>query len=298
MPIFISYSHNNSEFATNLATQLVQHKARVWIDEWELSVGDSIIARIQDAIEGASALLVILSQDSVKSEWCIKELNTGLIRELDERRVIVLPVLMEDCEIPLFLRDKKYADFTKDYDKGLQDVLSAISPISSDTLNRHEEDEMYLDWSIDYGSINGLFALEITMVEQAKNEPYTILTTVRVVGNEIATKYYHELKKVGLDWFHRFTVLTKISEVADDKNTQLLLNDETKKEAKIHIQADDIDIHWSVHIESRRLGKDTGKSILIRIGGQLNLVCTSLSTTLRQLTKQENDLLKQIQSQF
>jgi hypothetical protein len=106
MPIFISYSHEDKTFVDRLAMQLVAYKAKVWLDKWELHVGDSLIKRIQDAIAGASALLVVLSKASVKSEWCKKELSAGLVRELEEKRVVVLPVLKEDCEVPLFLRDK------------------------------------------------------------------------------------------------------------------------------------------------------------------------------------------------
>jgi hypothetical protein len=85
MPIFISYSRADSDFATKLALQLIKHKATVWIDQWELHVGDSLVQRIQDAIQGTSGLLVILSKASVESEWCRKELSSGLIRELEEK---------------------------------------------------------------------------------------------------------------------------------------------------------------------------------------------------------------------
>ena len=71
----------------------MKHKANIWIDQWELHVGDSLIEKVQEAIRGASGLLVILSKASVESEWCKKELSSGLIRELEEKRVVVLPVL-------------------------------------------------------------------------------------------------------------------------------------------------------------------------------------------------------------
>jgi hypothetical protein len=131
MPIFISYSHNDSNFAIRLASDLVEQKTSVWIDKWEMQVGDSIINRIQEAITDASALIIVLSTASVESEWCKKELSAGLIRELDEKRVIVLPVLKEDCSIPMFLRDKMYADFRTDYAVGLKDILRAVSRISA-----------------------------------------------------------------------------------------------------------------------------------------------------------------------
>lgn len=103
MPIFISYSHADKTFVNKLATHLVRHNAHVWIDSWELNVGDSLIQRIQQAIQESSALLVVLSKASVQSEWCKKELNAGLVRELEEKKVLVLPVLVEDCDIPIDL---------------------------------------------------------------------------------------------------------------------------------------------------------------------------------------------------
>src|SRR5712691_6770427 len=136
MPVFISYSHQDERFATRLAAQLVKHKARVWIDQWELHVGDSLLERIQAAMQGASALIVILSKAAVDSEWCKKELSSGLLRELEERKVVVLPVLMEDCQIPLFVRGKRYADFRHDFDRGLQDILEAVAAVTSDSLGR------------------------------------------------------------------------------------------------------------------------------------------------------------------
>src|SRR6266481_551265 len=98
MPIFISYSHRDTEFVDRLSAQLVLHKARVWVDRWELNVGDSLIDRVQSALQTATALVVVLSKGSVESEWCRKEFSAGLLRELEERRVVVLPVLIEDCE--------------------------------------------------------------------------------------------------------------------------------------------------------------------------------------------------------
>jgi TIR domain len=76
----------------------------VWLDKWELSVGDSLIDKIQDALTESSAILIILSRNSVTSNWCRKELNAGLIRELEEKKSILIPCVIDDCELPLFLR--------------------------------------------------------------------------------------------------------------------------------------------------------------------------------------------------
>jgi TIR domain len=298
MPIFISYSHQDSDFALNLAMQLVTHKAKVWIDKWELNVGDSIIDRIQNAVEGATALLVILSKASVASEWVKKELNSGLIRELDEKRVIVLPILIEDCKIPMFLRDKKYADFTKDYDEGIQEVLKAIASISSQTLGRHEEVDRHLDWSIDYKIFEDIFTIDITIVEQAKDQPYTILTVIKIIADKVTTKRYKMFIEAGLDWFELSVIVCELARGASTKDIRLLLRDEHVQTTKIYMHDPKIKATSIADVTSRRLGNDTGRDILIDISGQLKGICEDQLKTLRELTPEESKKMKQIQAVF
>jgi predicted nucleotide-binding protein len=133
MALFISYSHQNKDFVDKLAAHLVQHKARVWIDRWELNVGDSIIDKIQNAIQESDALIVVVSKASMDSQWCKKELSSGFLRELEEKRIVVMPILLENCEMPVFLRGKKYTDFRTDFNEGLFQTLEAIAKVTSDT---------------------------------------------------------------------------------------------------------------------------------------------------------------------
>src|SRR5207244_9992543 len=130
MPYFISHSHKDKDFVDRLAAELAFRRRHVWVDRWELRVGESILNRIQEALTEASGLIIVLSKASVGSEWCKKELSAGLLRELDERQVIVLPALLEDCDIPLFLRDKKYADFRTNFDNGLKELLDATAGVT------------------------------------------------------------------------------------------------------------------------------------------------------------------------
>lgn len=85
MSVFISYSRNDSQFVEKLSITLVQNKINVWLDKWAMKPGDSLEPRIQQALSDSSYLLVVLSKSSVESPWCKKELNTGLLRELEEK---------------------------------------------------------------------------------------------------------------------------------------------------------------------------------------------------------------------
>ena len=298
MPVFISYSHQDSVFATELAAQLVKHKAKVWIDQWELHIGDSLIDRIQEAIQGASALIVILSKASINSEWCKKELSSGLLRELEEKRVVVLPTIIEECEIPLFLRGKMYADFRTDFDKGLRDTLEAVSRVTSEGLGRYEVPERTIDWAIDHGYIDDIFSMRITVVEQAQDQPYCVLTEIKINANEIATERYRRFEKEDIDWSERRAIVHEFARLSKNIDLRLLLEDEFPKTKKIEMRDQKIESAFDIQITARRLGEDTGRDILLNLTGQLESITEAQRLNLRAPTPGEIKKMKKIQEEF
>lgn len=296
MPIFISYSHDDKYFATRLAAQLFRHKRSVWIDEWELNVGDSLIERIQDAIQDASALIVILSKSSIQSEWVKKELSVALIRELDEKRVIVLPVLIDDIkrsDIPPFLKDKVYADFRTDFDKGLHDLLNATARITTEGLGRHEDPEFNFDWAIDWETRDNKLLIRIWIVQYAKNDPYSVLTQIHILGNDAATKRYRKFMGRDLDWFQRTTIICMIASFARENDLFLVLEDDFPEQAIFTFNDPRLGITFEVDLTSRRLGEDTGKDIVLNMGGQLADICKAQVEKQRELTEAEAEFVRQ-----
>ena len=129
--IFISHAHADNQTIERLAEEIEGSGFLCWLDLWELDVGDSIRRRVEDGIKAADWLIVALSSASVKSAWVTQELNMAFVRELEERHVFVLPVVLERCEIPLSLRDKFYADLSQDFNAGMQRLLERFKNIPS-----------------------------------------------------------------------------------------------------------------------------------------------------------------------
>jgi hypothetical protein len=283
MPIFISYSHEDKDFVDRLAAKLVKHKARVWIDRWELHVGDSIIERIQDAIQESDALIVVISEASMKSEWCKRELSSGLMRELEERKVLVLPALLEKCEMPVFLRGKKYADFTKNMSDGLNDILEAVASLTSDTQGRFQEKPDYhTDWSMDWGFTNeGLYVLRLTFVDHASNVPYVVLTETSIIGNEEASKHHAAQEKEGKEWLGRYAVLLTLGDFAKEHDDlQLIIEDSFPQKIDFLLGDPDQAFYYSVIVSARRMGQDTGRDVLIDYGNHFIMVVKQLKKTI------------------
>lgn len=269
MSIFISYSHQDKDFVDVLAAMLVKYKARVWLDRWELQVGDSIISRIQEAIQESDALIVVISKASMQSEWCKKELSAGFLRELEEKKVLVLPALKEECDMPVFLREKKYADFTKNFNDGLADILEAVASITSDTMGRIQEKPNYnIDWSIDWGFLNeGNYVLNLTFVDHGENFPYVVLTEVNVIADENATAHHKKNEADGKEYLTRYTIIRILSNFAKENNDlQIILDDSFPKKREIVMSDPNLNICFNVIVRCRRLGKDTGRDVLMDFG--------------------------------
>lgn len=124
--IFICHSSKDKSFVGKLALDLINAGIDVWYDKWEIKVGDSIIEKINSGIHQCSHMGIVLSPDSIKSDWVKRELNSGLMKEIKKKKVVVLPLLHKQCEIPPLLSDKKYADFTQSYNNGLVELLEVF----------------------------------------------------------------------------------------------------------------------------------------------------------------------------
>lgn len=129
--IFLAHSSKDNRFARRLAKDLRKRHIYVWIDEAEILVGDSLIAKLEEGIRTTEYLGVILSPNSIQSEWVRREVEIALNEEICGKRVKVLPILHEQCPIPPFLSGKLWADFSnpRAYSKGLETLMRRITPI-------------------------------------------------------------------------------------------------------------------------------------------------------------------------
>lgn len=109
---FLSHNSADKPFVRKLAADLRRNGFYAWVDEAEIKLGDSLIDKIEEGIETTDFLGVVLSQNSINSEWVKREVRVALTQEIHGKKVKVLPILLEQVDIPAFLSDKKYADFT------------------------------------------------------------------------------------------------------------------------------------------------------------------------------------------
>jgi hypothetical protein len=125
--IFISHSNKDKDFVIRLSNDLKIAGYQIWYSGWEIKVGNSIVKKINEGLAESSHLAVVLSPNSVTSEWVQRELNSVLMEQLSKRNITILPILYQECEIPLLLRDILYADMSTNYKAGLEQLLQALA---------------------------------------------------------------------------------------------------------------------------------------------------------------------------
>jgi hypothetical protein len=123
---FLSHSSKDKAIIRQVAADLSAEGITVWLDEQRIHVGDSIPEKIAQGLAQSDFFLIALSEHSVGSEWVKRELNNALVQEISKRNIAILPLKLSPCEIPGLIADKKYADFSKSYREGLDELITAI----------------------------------------------------------------------------------------------------------------------------------------------------------------------------
>jgi hypothetical protein len=113
--VFLSHNSKDKRFVRGLAYRLRKAGIRVWLDEAEIKVGESLIEKLREAIDSVDFLIVVLSQASIESAWVQKEVEIAMNQEIKYRKIKVLPLLKETVPLPGFLEGKLYLDFTTKY---------------------------------------------------------------------------------------------------------------------------------------------------------------------------------------
>ena len=123
---FISHSTKDKPFVRKLAADLVASGVKVWLDEQNILVGDSIPEKIAQGLAESDFFLIVVSENSVNSPWVKRELNSAIVHEIERRKVIVLPIKLDGAKMPDTINDKLYADFSKSYEDGLEKMIRSI----------------------------------------------------------------------------------------------------------------------------------------------------------------------------
>jgi len=135
--VFICHaSEDKRDFVRPLAEKLRQQHIEVWYDEFSLSIGDSLTQKIDEGLSKSRFGIVVLSPNFFKKPWAKRELNGLTMREMVEKRNLILPIwhrvtVQDVMEYSPPLADKKAGSSSDGINTLIRDLVKKIKPDES-----------------------------------------------------------------------------------------------------------------------------------------------------------------------
>ena len=126
--IFVSYSHQDQDFAQQLVNDLRTAGATVWYDVSGVGYGD-FIDRIDDALRQCEWLVLVLTPAAIASQYVKMEVNGALHRVQQGYMRAVIPVLGAPCapdSIPALWDVLHRYDATHNYPAAIAGICQAV----------------------------------------------------------------------------------------------------------------------------------------------------------------------------
>ncbi len=130
--LFISYAHADSGFVDRLEADLRQQGFDPWVDRQRLKGGQRWRRELQEAVEGAQVLLIVLSPDAIASQNV--QIEYDYVLELGN---VVIPLYYRQCEVPMELRAIQWIDFRHSYEQGLTALVQVLRTQQDKTTPTH-----------------------------------------------------------------------------------------------------------------------------------------------------------------
>src|SRR4030095_168838 len=99
--LFFSYSHKDEELRNNLETHLAMLVREGAIETWHdraIPVGDEIDKSVDENLERAEVILLLVSADFLASPYCYEKEMRRAMQRHEEGSARVIPVILRPCD--------------------------------------------------------------------------------------------------------------------------------------------------------------------------------------------------------
>lgn len=137
--IFLCYASEDKSHIIKIYDKLKAEGLNPWMDEKNLLPGQHWQKKIQETIKASSFMIIFFSKISVsKRSYVQKEFKVArnTLDEIPENQIFVIPVRLDDCQIPTEFRHLHYVDLFKE--GGFDHVIKTIRSQSANTLLNNE----------------------------------------------------------------------------------------------------------------------------------------------------------------
>lgn len=147
--LFLSHNNSDKPWTERLAAAVEADRSgpplRVFFDKWDIPYGGDIPAELEEGLQNSRYVGVVLSPESLASDWVTLERSTAICRDPKAREHSLLPLLRRECDVPDMLARLKYIDFRReqDFDAGLDVLVSILRGRAPRRGDDHDAGDVY-----------------------------------------------------------------------------------------------------------------------------------------------------------
>jgi hypothetical protein len=206
--VFISHSSKDKSFVDKLVNDLVSIGISVWYDKFDLILGDSIPGKINEGLADSKYFFIVLSSNSISSKWVIEELNAALIKQINMNGTFIIPILIENCNIPPLLSHRVFADFRTNYKNGKDEVISFLV---KDKFASNTVDKVLYPWP-DFKLTDKQFIYLHSerfdkFFRMSCDLTWTVLDAIEYIINTLNLPLSKELPEFGMLWSFSYEII-------------------------------------------------------------------------------------------
>ncbi len=193
--VFLSYSRRNATQAGQVREAIEQAGHRVWQDVSAIKGGEEWLQSIDNGIQRAYAVVLVLSDEAWASYWVREEFTHA--QRLKKR---IIPIKVDGCGTPFGMNQLNPIEAQPDFTSGLQRLTTALPsrPLESAVpvtvvLNRRELEVAYLNRLLLEHSVWQTVYTPMAGVGQMRRKPHEDASQlVMVTGNAEMTQKFRQ----------------------------------------------------------------------------------------------------------
>ncbi|WP_433763724.1 TIR domain-containing protein [Flavobacterium ginsenosidimutans] len=155
--VFLSYSLRDKDKAMLLANKLKNTGLEIITEYENISFGENIFDELKYLLQSNDFVIILLSKALFESSYFKYEFTKNFFQETKKRKISIIPVLIEKCNIPTDFLEYEIINLSSGFDKGLDKLLQRIKTIpevSFERITPLEFEEIIFDLLQSYGFKN------------------------------------------------------------------------------------------------------------------------------------------------
>lgn len=175
--VFLSYRSVNRGWVLNLYDILSELGFKVFLDQYVLKPGDSLVRVLEDGLENSQSGVLVWSTAARDSEWVRNEYDVLMSKATNDKKFHFVPVRIERTKLPTFANTKLFVDF-EEYPDGPNggDLLRLVYGLVGKAM---EGDAVHFAYEQDEAS--GIAAAKITAAIR-NNRPQKLIDLFKENG--------------------------------------------------------------------------------------------------------------------